>query len=136
MTVTEVDRRSDTQESAEPDKNEEPTPGVVGMLQRTGSVAVPIAIGLYALLYLGIQEVYGSSPCPPAPSCEPSCRRRRGSSRPGTNCSAGCAATIWPSTAPPWKNTSWTPTAGAPRFSRCPYIRRIVLTDRRGALVR
>lgn len=59
MTVTEVDRRSDTQESAEPDKNEEPTPGVVGMLERTGSVAVPIAIGLYALLYLGIQEVYG-----------------------------------------------------------------------------
>jgi hypothetical protein len=29
------------------------------LLERTGSVAVPIAVALYALLYIGVQEMYG-----------------------------------------------------------------------------
>lgn len=33
--------------------------GVVDLLERSGSVVVPVAIALYALLYLGIQQVYG-----------------------------------------------------------------------------
>ncbi|MEV4109012.1 hypothetical protein [Nonomuraea sp. NPDC049695] len=32
---------------------------VLGMLERISSVLVPIGVGLYALLYLGIQEMYG-----------------------------------------------------------------------------
>ncbi|WP_157545483.1 hypothetical protein [Microtetraspora fusca] len=33
--------------------------GVVDLLERSGSVILPIGIALYALLYLGIQQVYG-----------------------------------------------------------------------------
>jgi hypothetical protein len=33
--------------------------GALTLLERAGSVAVPIAVALYALLYIGIQEMYG-----------------------------------------------------------------------------
>ncbi|MFC0864122.1 hypothetical protein ACFHYQ_17650 [Sphaerimonospora cavernae] len=33
--------------------------GVVDLLERSGSVILPVGISLYALLYLGIQQVYG-----------------------------------------------------------------------------
>jgi hypothetical protein len=36
-----------------------PRTGVLELLERTGSVGVPIAVALYALLYIGIQEMYG-----------------------------------------------------------------------------
>ncbi|GAA3089936.1 hypothetical protein [Streptosporangium carneum] len=32
---------------------------VIDLLQRVGSVALPVGVSLYALLYLGIQQVYG-----------------------------------------------------------------------------
>ncbi|MEV5410637.1 hypothetical protein AB0K60_17565 [Thermopolyspora sp. NPDC052614] len=33
---------------------------VVSLLERAGSVVVPIAVGLYALLYFGVEQVYGA----------------------------------------------------------------------------
>jgi hypothetical protein len=33
--------------------------GVLGLIERIGSIVVPIGVALYAVLYLGIQEIYG-----------------------------------------------------------------------------
>ncbi|MEV0971401.1 hypothetical protein [Microtetraspora glauca] len=47
-----------TNPATEPSDAEEGT-GVVDLLERGGSIILPIGIALYALLYLGIQQVYG-----------------------------------------------------------------------------
>ncbi|WP_344829681.1 hypothetical protein [Nonomuraea dietziae] len=35
--------------------------GVLELLERIGSIVVPIAVALYALLYIGIEQIYASS---------------------------------------------------------------------------
>ncbi len=57
-TNPETGTRPDTERAAEASEGGEG--GVVALLERTGSVALPIAVGLYALLYLGIGQVYGA----------------------------------------------------------------------------
>src|SRR4051812_48776590 len=39
-------------------EEQDPPGSVVGMLERIGSVVVPVGVGLYAMLYLGIQQMY------------------------------------------------------------------------------
>lgn len=41
-----------------PEPEPEPSGSVVSMLERIGSVVVPVGVGLYAMLYLGIQQMY------------------------------------------------------------------------------
>ncbi|MFC4592070.1 hypothetical protein [Sphaerisporangium corydalis] len=43
----------------QPPVEEEERGGVLGLLERIGSVVVPIGVGLYALLYLGVEQMYG-----------------------------------------------------------------------------
>ncbi|MFI7635101.1 hypothetical protein [Nonomuraea sp. NPDC049400] len=47
-----------TSESAT-SSEEESDGGVLGLLERIGSVIVPIGVALYAVLYLGVEEMYG-----------------------------------------------------------------------------
>ncbi|RVX41297.1 hypothetical protein EDD27_3802 [Nonomuraea polychroma] len=49
--------RSESAASASPE--EESDSGVLGLLERIGSVIIPIGVALYAVLYLGVEEMYG-----------------------------------------------------------------------------
>ncbi|GGO06039.1 hypothetical protein GCM10010116_11900 [Microbispora rosea subsp. aerata] len=55
MTITKPEEHTGLDHQPEP----EAKAGVVDLLERGGSVVVPIGVALYALLYLGIQQVYG-----------------------------------------------------------------------------
>ncbi|MEQ4717614.1 hypothetical protein [Nonomuraea sp. B19D2] len=51
---------SDTRTSESATSSEEESDGgVLGLLERIGSVIVPIGVALYAVLYLGVEEMYG-----------------------------------------------------------------------------
>ncbi|GAB3885072.1 hypothetical protein [Microbispora bryophytorum] len=53
--LPEPDAKAGVVDPSEPDMKA----GVIDLLERGGSVVVPVGIALYALLYLGIQQVYG-----------------------------------------------------------------------------
>ncbi|GGO03269.1 hypothetical protein ACGFIJ_20270 [Microbispora bryophytorum] len=55
MTLTKPEEHTGLADLPEPDVKA----GVIDLLERGGSVVVPVGIALYALLYLGIQQVYG-----------------------------------------------------------------------------
>jgi hypothetical protein len=43
----------------EPDPESEEGPGMLGLLERVSSVLLPIGVALYAVLYVGIEQIYG-----------------------------------------------------------------------------
>jgi hypothetical protein len=52
-------RRGEPEPAPAPEPESEEGPGILGLLERISSVLLPIGIALYAVLYVGVEQIYG-----------------------------------------------------------------------------